>query len=195
MVKNRVILGVDPGTQIIGWGVIEIRGGKPCYRAMGIIHLKSEKDHFARLGKIYNEIASLIKKFDPTEFAIESPFYGKNVQAMLKLGRAQGIAIASALASGIEVCEYAPRKIKLAVTGKGAASKEQVSMVVRAILKVDEAPPSLDATDGLAIALCHFLSGDSSAIFGGQIAANKRSNSKGPKNWSDFLRENPNRIK
>lgn len=193
MNQERTILGIDPGTQLIGWGVIRVINNRPLFVAMGVVSLKSNKDHFARLGRIFEEISGLINKYSPTEFAIESPFYGKNVQSMLKLGRAQGIAIAAALGAGLPVCEYAPRKIKLSITGKGAASKEQVSAVVRAILKVEQIPDSYDATDGLAAALCHFLSGSVPL----EVRANDKSRKQNGRSrgWEDFLKSNPGRVK
>lgn len=193
MDTKRRILGIDPGTQMIGWGVVDVEGGKPRFCQMGVISLKGEKDHFAKLGRIFNEIGGLVHRFAPNEFAIESPFYGKNVQSMLKLGRAQGIAIAAALNAGLPVYEYAPRKIKQSITGKGAASKEQVSSVICAILSVKELPEALDATDGLAAALCHFLSGDVHISIRKHEKGARQTNKE--RGWEAFLKNNPGRIK
>ncbi len=186
MSRDRVILGIDPGTQIFGWGVIKVCGGKAVYVAMGTSSLKGLPDHFAKLSKIFNEVKLLIDRFSPDQLAVEAPFYGKNIQSMLKLGRAQGAAIAAALSCGMDVYEYAPRKIKLSITGKGAASKEQVSNIISRILNVNEVALSYDATDGLAVAMCHFLS-DSVSI---EIKGAKKNSG-----WSSFVKNNPDRIK
>ena len=190
MVPDKVILGIDPGTQVLGWGVIGVCKGKAGYISMGITNLKKESDHFAKLSAIFKEVSSLIERFSPDELAIEAPFFGKNIQSMLKLGRAQGAAIAAALNKNMSVCEYAPRKVKMSITGKGAASKEQVATIVTRILAVNDLPEYLDATDGLAVALCHFLS---SSV---PLAANtktKRGTSKG--DWGAFIKSNPGRVK
>ncbi len=193
MIPDRVILGIDPGTQVFGWGVITITHGKANYVAMGINSLRGEPDHFTRLGSIFKEVDILIKKFNPTELAVEAPFYGKNIQSMLKLGRAQGAAIAAALHSGMPIYEYAPRKIKQSITGNGAASKEQVALMISKILSINELPESYDATDGLAAAMCHFLT--SSIV--GSITGTKKNNSSAARkgNWDSFVKNNPGRIK
>ncbi len=190
MVPDKTILGIDPGTQILGWGVVSVVKGRASFVSMGITNLKKESDHFAKLAVIFREVTNLIEKYSPDELAIEAPFYGKNIQSMLKLGRAQGAAISAALEKGMSVNEYAPRKVKLSITGKGAASKEQVATVITKILQVKELPDSLDATDGLAVALCHFLS----SSLPGSLSA--RGGEKGKSDsWSAFLKNNPSRIK
>lgn len=190
---KRVILGIDPGTQVFGWGVISVIRGKASYVAMGINSLKKEADHFTRLGIIFKEVDLLIKMYKPTELAIEAPFYGKNIQSMLKLGRAQGAAIAAALNSGMPINEYAPRKIKQSITGNGAASKEQVALIISKILLINELPESYDATDGLAAALCHFLT--SSVPI--SVKGVKKSDGSGSRRgkWDSFVKNNPGRIK
>ena len=128
---QRVILGIDPGTRILGYGVILIDDRKVHYVDMGVLDLRKEKEHFAKLNIIYNRVGEIIERYNPQDLAIEAPFYGKNPQVMLKLGRAQGAAIAAAISRGIPIFEYAPRKVKMAITGQGAASKEQVSLILQ----------------------------------------------------------------
>ncbi len=186
--SERIIIGVDPGTIVMGYGVLQVTNNKPRHLAMGVIQLGKFDNHNLRLKRIYDRITGLIDEFLPDEMAIESQFYGKNVQSMLKLGRAQGVAIAAALARDIPVVEYAPLRIKQAITGNGAASKEQVAGMLQHILKLsdDVMPKELDATDGLAVALCHhFLSsGPMAQAKGGAI-----------KNWNDYIKNNPDKVK
>lgn len=181
---NKVILGIDPGTQILGYGLLRVDGKSMTYITMGVIDLRKLPDHFAKLSEIFKEVSLLISKYSPDEMAIEAPFFGKNVQSMLKLGRAQGAAIAAALNNNIPICEYAPRKIKLSITGKGAASKEQVASMISKILNIDEIPVKLDATDGLAVALCHSYSSNSVL-----------NSVKSSKSWESFIKNNPDRVK
>ncbi|PKP11422.1 MAG: crossover junction endodeoxyribonuclease RuvC [Bacteroidetes bacterium HGW-Bacteroidetes-4] len=181
--KERIILGIDPGTTLMGYGVIEVVNKKPLLLTMGIIDLKKIDDHYLKLSKIFERVIGLIESFKPDELAIEAPFFGKNVQSMLKLGRAQGVAIAAALSRQIPIFEYAPRKIKMAITGNGNASKEQVAQMLKQELRFDEIPADLDATDGLAAALCHFYQ-------------NKPQNDgKNYNSWKDFMNQNPGRVK
>jgi len=182
VIIDNVILGIDPGTTIMGYGVIQINNNKPQLLTLGVLDLRKYTDHYLKIKKIFDRTLSLIKEYKPDELAIEAPFYGKNVQSMLKLGRAQGAAISAALHCSIPIFEYAPRKIKLSITGQGAASKEQVASILKTILKIDELPQFLDATDGLAAALCHFYQK------GNAVTANKSSN------WNDFIKNNPERI-
>ena len=181
---DKIILGIDPGTRILGFGVIHVLGSKAGYVDMGVINLKNIKDHFVTLKTIFEEVTALIEKYNPDELAIEAPFYGKNPQVMLKLGRAQGAAMAAAMQREMPIFEYAPRSIKLAVTGKGAASKEQVAMMISKTLKVDLDPKYLDATDALAIALCHHYQ-----------LSNPLASLGGKSDWKKFLADNPERIK
>ena len=185
MQKNgeRVILGIDPGTNLMGYGVIQGIGNTPGYLDMGVINLKKTVNPYMKLSLILEKTLELIDLYLPDEVAIEAPFYGKNVQSMLKLGRAQGVAIAAVLSRDIPLTEYAPRKIKLAITGAGAASKEQVAGMLARIFKLKEIPKNLDATDGLAVALCHFYKKDG------------LEKSAGSKSWEDFIRKNPGRVK
>lgn len=193
MSKERVILGIDPGTNIMGWGIIKIKSSTPAFISMGIIDLRKDTDPYNKLSKIYKEIRNLVEAYSPDEIALESPFCGKNIQSMHKLGRAQGAAIAASLTNDAQVFEYAPRKIKLSITGKGSASKEQVAAIVSNILSVKSLPVKLDATDGLAVALCHYLSSCSviNSNYSGSSNGSKRSKSS----WSKFLENNPERIK
>jgi len=181
--SERIILGIDPGTIIMGYGVIKVINRTPELVTFGIIDLRKISDPYLKLNHIFNRTIGLINSYLPDELAIEAPFFGKNVQSMLKLGRAQGVAIAAALSRDIPIFEYAPLKIKMSITGSGSASKEQVAKMLQQILKFKDIPKNLDATDGLAAALCHFYQ-------------NKPSGEKKPFNsWKDFISKNPGRVK
>jgi len=185
MIKEKIILGVDPGTTVMGYGLIKIIDNKPFLLAMGVLELNKFDDHYLRLRRIFERISGLIDEFLPDELAIEAPFYGKNVQSMLKLGRAQGVAMAAALSRDLPIFEYAPLKIKMSITGNGSASKEQVAGLLQRILKIpsERMLPQLDATDGLAAALCHFYQ-------------SSRPQSVAPYvSWKDFINKNEKRIK
>lgn len=179
--KEKIILGIDPGTTVMGYGVIHILGPKIKILQFGVIHLSKYKTHELKLQKIYERVSSIIEEFGPDDVALEAPFYGKNVQSMLKLGRAQGVAMAAALNRQIPITEYAPKKVKQSVTGNGNASKEQVAAMLKSILKFQDAPKLLDATDALAVALTHHYQG-------GKVLSSSKS-------WKAFLSDNPNRIK
>ena len=181
--KERIILGIDPGTNITGYGVIKAAGKNPELITIGLIDLSKSGDHYIRLKKIFDRTLEIIDEYHPDELAIEAPFYGKNVQSMLKLGRAQGAAIAAALSRSIPIFEYAPRKIKMAITGQGAASKEQVASMLKNILKFSSNKMKLDATDGLAAAMCHFYQ------------SKTPSSGKAFTGWKDFMKKNPGRVK
>ena len=187
MDSERVILGIDPGTQLLGFGIIRVEGKKTAYVDMGVLDLRKEKDAYTKLQAIYDCISEVCKSYHPTELAIESPFYGKNAQVVLKLGRAQGAAMIAALEYGVEsVTEYAPRKAKEAIVGNGAASKEQVALMVERTLGINIDSKYLDATDALAIAMCHYY----------QLKSPVTAASKGgASSWEKFLSENPDRIK
>ena len=190
---DKIILGIDPGTRILGFGVIHVLDSKVEYVDMGVVNLKKVTDHFVTLKAIHEEVAKIIEKYNPDELAIEAPFYGKNAQVMLKLGRAQGAAMAAALRRGMPIFEYAPRSIKLAVTGKGAASKEQVSIMAQSLLGVNFPQEYLDATDALAIALCHYYH-TSSPVFA--VGGSKKYNGKKSSgSWEQFVASNPERLK
>ena len=182
--EQRIILGIDPGTQITGYGIIACRGKKARILTYGVIQLgKQSVDYTVKLKKIFTRINSLIEEFKPREFAIEAPFYGKNVQAMLKLGRAQGVAMTAAMVHDLPIFEYAPRKVKQAVTGQGNASKHQVGKMLEQILDFQVESQFLDSTDALAVAVCHFFQG------------NVLVTGTAHKGWGDFLEKNPGRVK
>ena len=184
MEKSRVILGIDPGTNILGYGIICVGTSGPKFVTMGVFDLRKIKDPFEKLANIFAGVGELIDEYKPNELAVESPFYGKNAQVVLKLGRAQGAAITAAIMRGIPVAEYAPRKAKIAICGNGAASKEQVSMMIQKTLNVELDPKYLDATDALAIALCHYYQ-----------MSNPLAVVSGKTDWKKFIENNPDRIK
>lgn len=175
-------MGIDPGTVVLGIGIIGVTGTATRLVLMDVLKLSSKWDNHQRLQLIYQKITEVIQKYKPDEFAIEAPFFGKNVQSMLKLGRAQGVAIAAAMQSGIPVTEYSPRKIKQSITGNGNAEKLQVLKMLQRILNFSEEPAYLDATDALAVAVCHYFQNNNS------LAQTKRING-----WEDFLKKNPAR--
>lgn len=178
---EKIILGMDPGTSVMGYGIIRVRGNHVQLIQYGVIHLSKYRGHELKLKKIFDRVIGIIDDYMPDEVALEAPFYGKNVQSMLKLGRAQGVAMAAALSKEIPITEYAPKKVKQSVTGNGNASKEQVASMLKTILNFDTEPRMLDATDALAVALCHHYN-------------RKTGNSKN-RSWKSFITENPGRIK
>jgi crossover junction endodeoxyribonuclease RuvC len=184
MIKEKIILGVDPGTNVMGYGLLKITNNKPSLLAMGVLLLNKADDHYLRLRRIFERIISLIDEFLPDELAIEAPFFGKNVQSMLKLGRAQGVAMAAALSRDIPIFEYAPLKIKMSITGNGRASKEQVADLLQRYLKIpnEDMLPQMDATDGLAAALCHFFQ------------SNRPQSEKTYTSWKEYINRNEKRI-
>lgn len=181
---ERVILGIDPGTNVMGYGILGVKGRKPFMIAMGVLRLSKFETHYLRLRRIYERTVDLCAQYLPDELAIEAPFFGKNVQSMLKLGRAQGVAMAAALSRDVPITEYEPRKIKLSITGNGAASKEQVQQMLRRLLAIPEQSvlPELDATDALAAALCHFYE-------------SAKPVTSRPTSWKDFIAKNPDKVK
>lgn len=185
-IKEKIILGIDPGTQVMGYGILKILNNKPQLLTMGVLQLSKYEDHYLRLHRIFERVQGLVEQYLPDEMAIEAPFFGKNVQSMLKLGRAQGVAIAAALSRDVPICEYAPLKIKMAITGNGQASKQQVAYMLQKILHIPDKHmlPQLDATDGLAAAMCHFIQT-------GRPHADKQQYS----NWKDFIQKNPSKIR
>lgn len=183
MAKEKIILGIDPGTTVMGYGIIKVDGNKMTLLSFGEIVLTKYETHALKLKKIFERTLGIIDEYHPDELAIEAPFFGKNVQSMLKLGRAQGVAMAAALYREVPITEYLPKKIKQAVTGNGNASKEQVAAMLQTLLKIKTLPKRLDATDGLAAAVCHYFQG------GGQ---EKGENYTG---WKAFAAKNPKRIK
>ena len=182
---DRIIIGIDPGTNIMGYGILGVYGRKPAMIAMGLIELSKIGDHYMRLARIYERVSMLVEQYCPDEMAIEAPFFGKNVQSMLKLGRAQGVAMAAALSRQVPITEYEPRKIKQAITGNGAASKEQVCEMLKRILNIPQESilPKLDATDALAAALCHFYESAKPAV------------AKGASSWKEFIAHHPDKVR
>jgi len=181
--SGEIIMGIDPGTQVMGYGVIRINGKKPEMVALGVVEINKFDDHYMKLKIIHDKVNSLIDQYHPTSIAIESPFFGKNIQSMLKLGRAQGAAIIAAMQHSLPLVEYAPRKIKLSITGNGSSSKEDVARMLEYQLKIKIDEKFFDASDALATAICHFYS---QGAPGGE---------KTYKSWNDFLSKNPDKIK
>lgn len=181
---ERIIMGIDPGTNVMGYALLGVNGRSPALIVMGVIKLSGFESHYMRLNRIFSRVSELVRQYLPDELAIEAPFYGKNVQSMLKLGRAQGVAMAAALQRDIPIAEYAPLKIKQAVTGQGSASKEQVANMLKHILRIpdEKMPALLDATDALAAALTHYYESQRPSL------------PKGPSSWEEFLRRNPDRV-
>lgn len=182
---TKIILGIDPGTVVMGYGLIGIRQNTPHLIDMDVLKLTKHKDVYIRLQLIHEKITQVIAQHHPTDFAIEAPFFGKNVQSMLKLGRAQGVAIAAAMSAGLEVTEYSPKKVKQSVTGNGNADKEQVWKMMEHHLQMKAKPKYYDATDALAVAICHHFQTSSPLL-------KKAGKLKG---WEDFLKQNPGRVK
>ncbi|MEN9684406.1 MAG: hypothetical protein RLZZ28_192 [Bacteroidota bacterium] len=185
MKKGQIILGIDPGTQLMGYALLRITQSQPQVLLMDVLKLSKEKDIYARLNMIHSKVAELIRLYQPNSFAIEAPFFGKNVQSMLKLGRAQGVAIAAAMQAGLLVTEYSPKKVKQSITGNGNADKDQVWKMLQRVLAIEEKPQYFDATDALAVALCHHYQENS--LIGKTV--------KPLKGWDDFIAKNPGRIK
>ena len=191
----KIILGIDPGTNTTGYGVIEVRGSVVRCVILGVIDLHQLKDPYRKLHHIFERVCALVDEYGPHEVALESPFFGNNVQSMLKLGRAQGVAMAAALSRGVTVSEYAPRRIKQAITGQGAASKEQVAIILKKLLRLEELPRRLDATDGLAVAVCHFF--QSAPVPTLESRCRKKALGGGPASvsWERFISDHPERVK
>ena len=177
-------MGIDPGTLITGYGIISCRGNSIELVEMGVLKQSGKKDNYIRLQQIYKKVENLIAKYKPGEFAIEAPFFGKNVQSMLKLGRAQGVAIAAAISAGLPVTEYSPKKVKQSITGNGNADKEQVFKMLQRLLALKEEPQYYDATDALAVAVCHHFQDRPALKSAGKL-----------KGWDDFITKNPGRVK
>ena len=183
-VKEKIIMGIDPGTNVMGYGLIRVAGTKAEMIAMGVIDLRKTTDTYLKLKHIHNRVLGIIDSYLPDELAIEAPFFGKNVQSMLKLGRSQGVAIAAAVGHSVPVHEYAPMKIKMAITGQGQASKEQVAAMLQRLLRIDadEMPKLMDATDALGVAYCHFMQQ------GNPVSDTHYSG------WKDFINKNQDKV-
>ena len=183
--QSKIILGIDPGTNIMGYALLVVKGQKTHVIKFDVINLKNISNHAVKLKKIFDRTQELITEYLPDEMAIEAPFYGKNIQVMLKLGRAQGVAMAAALSRNIEVTEYSPRKIKQSITGNGNATKEQVAAMLQNLLNFKETPDFLDATDGLAVAVCHAFQ---------KFPTGKTGSKKSYSGWDTFVKDNAKRI-
>jgi crossover junction endodeoxyribonuclease RuvC len=183
MNSDKIILGIDPGTTIMGFGLIKVVKKKMHFLQLNELQLKKYDDHYLKLKLIFERTVELIDTYKPDHIAIEAPFFGKNVQSMLKLGRAQGVAMAAGLSREIPITEYSPKKIKMAITGNGNASKEQVAKMLQSLLNLKELPKNLDSTDGLAAAVCHFYNS-------GRVQIGKSYTG-----WSAFVKQNEGRIK
>lgn len=181
--KERIVLGLDPGTNVMGYAIILIKANSLALLQYGVINMGKYGDHALKLKKIFDRVLGLVDEYKPDEVALEAPFFGKNVQSMLKLGRAQGVAMSAALYREVPITEYAPKKVKQSVTGNGNASKEQVAKMLMQIFSIKELPKLLDATDALAVAVCHHYS-----------KGNAASNRKKVGSWGAFLKENPKRF-
>ncbi|MFM8806692.1 MAG: crossover junction endodeoxyribonuclease RuvC [Sphingomonadales bacterium] len=216
--QAKIILGIDPGTVVMGYGLVKIDGRSVSLLDLGVLKPGKIKDNHKRLQLIFNTVSGLITQFAPTDFAIEAPFFGKNVQSMLKLGRAQGVAIAAAMRHGLEVTEYSPKKVKQAVTGNGNAGKEQVMKMLQTLLKFKDSPKYYDATDAVAVALCHFYEQSKQQLYRSSAKATtalktdaavpgtrrtEKTSAKASKtakksrtnnDWSDFIQKNPQRL-
>jgi crossover junction endodeoxyribonuclease RuvC len=180
---EKIIIGIDPGTTVMGYSVIKITGKSMEVLVLGVLELKKYNDHYTKLRVIFERIRQLVDTYTPDEMAIEAPFFGKNVQSMLKLGRAQGVAMAAALTRNIPIFEYAPLRVKQAITGNGAATKDQVATMLQHMLKFSEMPKFMDATDALGVAVCHHFQ-------------NQTVNQASPvKSWKDFIAKNPGKVK
>lgn len=206
-IYDRVILGIDPGTRIMGFGIVGIRNRQPSVLKMGVLKLDPKDDHTLRLKQIFEQTILLIEEFRPDELAIEAPFFGKNVQSMLKLGRAQGVAMAAGLTREVPIFEYSPKRIKQSITGKGSASKEQVAAMLQSMFQIKELSKFLDATDGLAAAVCHYFQVKKELVSDGRETP-QRSSTIQPngtlsgakrggkaKGWAAFVSNHPGRVK
>jgi crossover junction endodeoxyribonuclease RuvC len=182
--KERIILGIDPGTAVMGYGIVKEVGSQISLICLGVVKMQHLDDHPLKLKRIFESTSSLIEQYKPDCLALEAPFYGKNIQVMLKLGRAQGVAMAAGLAKNLPIFEYSPKKIKQSITGNGNAGKEQVAAMLKQLLKFSETPEFLDATDGLAVAVCHsFQKIDTSGT------------GKSYSGWESFVKDNQKRVK
>ncbi len=192
MNQEKIILGIDPGTMVMGYGVIREQGKQMELLTMGVINLKKLENQALKLKKIFERVLEIVNEYHPDELAIEAPFFGKNVQSMLKLGRAQGVAMAAALYRDIPIFEYSPKTIKQNITGNGNASKEQVAKMVHFILKTDEDPKFFDATDAVAAAVCHSISKGKDVNYTKHTTEKAKAHRK--PDWSQFIAANPDRI-
>jgi crossover junction endodeoxyribonuclease RuvC len=196
--RPKIILGIDPGTVVMGYGLIKCTGHEISLIDMGVLRLPKKEDNYERLRLIHLKTLELIRRHSPADFAIEAPFFGKNVQSMLKLGRAQGVAIATAMHAGIPVTEYSPKKVKQSITGNGNSEKEQVWKMLQRILQLEVELPGYDASDALAVAVCHFFQYRTALLLGEEKQPAKKTGggkTKKAGNWETFIRQNPEKVK
>lgn len=186
--ESYKVLGIDPGTNILGYAVLEVSGKQLTVKTFGVLHLEKYDDHHDKLKEIFLQLQEIIETYRPTSLAIEAPFYGKNVQSMLKLGRAQGVSMAAAITMGLKIQEYAPKKVKQSITGNGNATKEQVASMLENILKIKIETKYLDATDALGVAVCHFNQQGMPALSPSKKPIKKASS------WASFIKENPGKV-
>jgi crossover junction endodeoxyribonuclease RuvC len=194
--RSKIILGIDPGTVVMGYGLIRCSGHEATLLDMGVLRLPTRQDSYERLKLIHLKVLELIRRHGPAEFAIEAPFFGKNVQSMLKLGRAQGVAIATAIHAGIPVTEYSPKKVKQSITGNGNSEKDQVWKMLQRILQLGQELPAYDASDALAVAVCHFFQSRTAALLD-EEGTRKTVGAKTKKagSWEAFVRQNPGKVR
>jgi len=192
--SSKIILGIDPGTVVMGYGLIAVSGNEIRVLEVDALRLPVKEDNYVRLQLIHEKVTDLVRQYRPQTFAIEAPFFGKNVQSMLKLGRAQGVAIAAAMSSGIPVTEYSPKRVKQAITGNGNADKEQVWSMLQRLVQIEGTPKSYDATDALAVAICHFFSDGLPQAQKSTGRARNPRKAKAASDWDRFLAQNPGRL-
>lgn len=190
--EGKTIIGIDPGTNVLGYGIIRIENHTPHCVVLGVVNMSKFTDRYQKLRHIFERVKALVEQYKPDEMALEAPFFGDNVQSMLKLGRAQGVAMVAGLVHDIPIFEYAPTRVKQAITGTGSASKEQVSSLLQRILNLESTPDELDATDGLAVALCHYYQASGPISAPDPYNSSKR---RSPDSWSSYVNQNPTKIK
>lgn len=193
--QSKIILGIDPGMVVMGYGLIRCTGSQLDLLEMGVLRLPTREDNYIRLKLIQQKVKELIVQYGPHDFAIEAPFFGKNVQSMLKLGRAQGVAIATAMHAGLTVTEYSPKKVKQSITGNGNSEKEQVWLMLKRILQLEEEIPAYDASDALAVAICHHFQHQVEKKLGTGADTQKKVSRKKAGSWDDFVKNNPGKVR
>jgi crossover junction endodeoxyribonuclease RuvC len=193
--QSKIILGIDPGMVVMGYGLISCTGNQLHLLEMGVLRLPTREDNYVRLKLIQEKVKGLISQYGPDDFAIEAPFFGKNVQSMLKLGRAQGVAIATAMHAGLTVTEYSPKKVKQSITGNGNSEKEQVWLMLRRMLSLEEETPVYDASDALAVAICHHFQHQVMERLGSGADVPKKAGRKKAGSWEDFVKKNPEKLR
>ncbi len=193
--QSKIILGIDPGMVVMGYGLVRCTGNDLHLLEMGVLRLPTREDNYIRLKLIQQKVKELIGQYEPHDFAIEAPFFGKNVQSMLKLGRAQGVAIATAMHAGLTITEYSPKKVKQSITGNGNSEKEQVWKMLQRILRLEEDIPAYDASDALAVAICHHFQHQVEEKLGRGPDTQKKVSRKKAGSWEDFIKKNPEKLR